>query len=173
MMGVGYSQAAIIFSNQQVCHTVEVDPMDQIQQSLSHIQVNLADSNTSNIAFIIASAITSKHPTNVDTQSIATYLQQGRVREDTYTLLDIKKVFDHFQLSIDTSKDASPTELLSLTNEVLIAQDQQKNVFAVVGASKKYVYLVYGIVNHEALICSIEKSEFINAFTTNKFLILR
>ncbi|RZF55890.1 hypothetical protein EXE30_03525 [Acinetobacter halotolerans] len=146
----------------------------KIQNSISNITVNSADSDTSSIAFIIAAAIASKHNQHIDTLNIATYLQQlNPTRDSFYSLFEIKKAFEKFDIHIDAKKNASPFDILKLTNEILIGIDQQEHYFALVGSSQEFVYLIYGVLNHKALICSLKKSLFIQNFTTNKFLILR
>ncbi|WP_454666255.1 hypothetical protein [Acinetobacter calcoaceticus] len=147
---------------------------DNIQNSISKLKMSSINSNTSNIAFIIASAIAAKHNKPIDIEHITTYLQAYRNQQNFYySLLDIKKTFENFNISVEAKKNASPFDILKLTNNILIGIDQQDQLFALVGSSQEYVYLIYGVMNRKALICPLKKSLFIQNFTTNKFLILR
>ncbi|NUF38228.1 hypothetical protein HUN22_11260, partial [Acinetobacter lactucae] len=91
---------------------------DNIQSSISKLKVGSIESNSSNLAFIIASAITAKHNQQIDVDRIAIYLQTIKSSKDFYySLLDIKKTFENFNISVEAKKNASPFDLLNLSNE--------------------------------------------------------
>ncbi|EEY77566.1 hypothetical protein HMPREF0012_00435 [Acinetobacter calcoaceticus RUH2202] len=168
------AQATTVYRSINMCSASVKHIPDNIQSSISKLKVGSIDSNTSNISFILASAVAAKHNKPIDIERIAVYLQAQRNQQNFYySLLDIKKTFENFNISVEAKKNASPFDMLKLTNEILIGIDQQDQLFALVGSSQEYVYLIYGIMNRKALICPLKKSLFIQNFTTNKFLILR
>lgn len=174
LAGLNTSQATTVYRSINMCSASVQHIPDNIQSSISKLKVDSIDSNSSNIAFIIASAIAAKHHKQIDIEPITVYLQALRNQQNFYySLLDIKKTFENFNISVEAKKNASPFDMLKLTNEILIGIDHQDQFFALVGSSKEYVYLIYGIMNRKALICPLKKSLFIQNFTTNKFLILQ
>lgn len=174
LAGLNTSQATTVYRSINMCSASVQHIPDDIQSSISKLKVGLIESNSSNIAFIIASAIAAKHNKPIDLDRITVYLQALRNQQNFYySLLDIKKTFENFNISVEAKKNASPFDMLKLTNEILIGIDQQDQLFALVGSSQEYVYLIYGIMNRKALICPLKKSLFIQNFTTNKFLILQ
>lgn len=174
LAGLNTTQATTVYRSINMCSASVQHIPNNIQSSISKLKVGSINSNSSNIAFIIASAITAKYDKQIDLDLITVYLQTQRNLENShYSLLDIKKTFENFNISVEAKKNASPFDLLSLSNEILIGIDQQDQFFALVGSSQEYVYLIYGIMNRKALICPLKKSLFIQNFTTNKFLILR
>lgn len=174
LAGLNTSQATTVYRSINMCSASVKHIPDNIQSSISKLKVGSIDSNSSNIAFIIASAITAKYDKQIDLDLITVYLQAQRNQHNFhYSLLDIKKTFENFNISVEAKKNASPFDMLKLTNEILIGIDQQDQLFALVGSSQEYVYLIYGIMNQKALICPLKKSLFIQNFTTNKLLILR
>lgn len=174
LAGLNTTQATTVYRSINMCSASVQHIPNNIQSSISKLKVGSINSNSSNIAFIIASAITAKYDKQIDLDLITVYLQAQRNLENShYSLLDIKKTFENFNISVEAKKNASPFDLLNLSNEILIGIDQQDQFFALVGSSQEYVYLIYGIMNRKALICSLKKSLFIQNFTTNKFLILR
>lgn len=174
LAGLNTSQATTVYRSINMCSASVKHIPNNIQNSISKLKMSSINSNTSNIAFIIASAIAAKHNKPIDIEHITTYLQAYRNQQNFYySLLDIKKTFENFNISVEAKKNASPFDMLKLTNEILIGIDQQDQLFALVGSSQEYVYLIYGIMNRKALICPLKKSLFIQNFTTNKFLILR
>lgn len=175
LAGLNTTQATTVYRSINMCSASVKNIPDNIQNPVSKLQVgSIKSDTTSNIAFIIASAITAKYDKKIDLDRITVYLQTLRNQQDFYySLLDIKKTFEHFNTPIEAKKNASPFDLLNLSNEILIGIDHQNQLFALVGSSKEYVYLIYGIMNRKALICPLKKSLFIQNFTTNKFLILR
>lgn len=174
LAGLNTTQATTVYRSINMCSASVQHIPNNIQSSISKLKVGSINSNSSNIAFIIASAITAKYDKQIDLDLITVYLQAQRNLENShYSLLDIKKTFENFNISVEAKKNASPFDLLNLSNEILIGIDQQDQFFALVGSSQEYVYLIYGIMNRKALICPLKKSLFIQNFTTNKFLILR
>lgn len=174
LAGLNTTQATTVYRSINMCSASVQHIPDNIQSSISKLKVGSIESNSSNLAFIIASAITAKHNQHIDVDHIAIYLQTIKSSKDFYySLLDIKKTFENFNISVEAKKNASPFDLLKLSNEILIGIDHQDQFFALVGSSQEYVYLIYGIMNRKALICPLKKSLFIQNFTTNKFLILR
>lgn len=174
LAGLNTSQATTVYRSINMCSASVKHIPNNIQNSISKLKMSSINSNTSNIAFIIASAIAAKHNKPIEIEHITTYLQAYRNQQNFYySLLDIKKTFENFNISVEAKKNASPFDMLKLTNEILIGIDQQDQLFALVGSSQEYVYLIYGIMNRKALICPLKKSLFIQNFTTNKFLILR
>jgi len=174
LAGLNTSQATTVYRSINMCSASVQHIPDNIQSSISKLKLGSIESNSSNIAFIIASAIAAKHNKPIDIERITVYLQALRNQQNFYySLLDIKKTFENFNISVEAKKNASPFDMLKLTNEILIGIDQQDQLFALVGSSQEYVYLIYGIMNRKALICPLKKSLFIQNFTTNKFLILR
>jgi hypothetical protein len=174
LAGLNTSQATTVYRSINMCSASVQHIPDNIQSSISKLKLGSIESNSSNIAFIIASAIAAKHNKPIDLDRITVYLQALQNQQNFYySLLDIKKTFENFNISVEAKKNASPFDMLKLTNEILIGIDQQDQLFALVGSSQEYVYLIYGIMNRKALICPLKKSLFIQNFTTNKFLILR
>lgn len=174
LAGLNTTQATTVYRSINMCSASVQHIPDNIQSSISKLKVGSIESNSSNIAFIIASAIITKYDKQIGLDLISVYLQTQRNQSNShYSLLDIKKTFENFNISVEAKKNASPFDLLNLSNEVLIGIDQQEQLFALVGSSQEYVYLIYGIMNRKALICSLKKSLFIQNFTTNKFLILK
>lgn len=174
LAGLNTTQATTVYRSINMCSASVQHIPDNIQSSISKLKVGSIESNSSNIAFIIASAITTKYDKQIGLDLIAVYLQTQRNQSNSYySLLDIKKTFENFNISVEAKKNASPFDLLNLSNEILIGIDQQDQFFALVGSSQEYVYLIYGIMNRKALICPLKKSLFIQNFTTNKFLLLK
>lgn len=174
LAGLNTSQATTVYRSINMCSASVKHIPDNIQSSISKLKVGSIDSNTSNISFIVASAVAAKHNKPIDIERIAVYLQAQRNQQNFYySLLDIKKTFENFNISVEAKKNASAFDMLKLTNEILIGIDQQDQLFALVGSSQEYVYLIYGIMNRKALICPLKKSLFIQNFTTNKFIILK
>jgi len=174
LAGLNTTQATTVYRSINMCSASVQHIPNDIQSSISKLKVGSIESNSSNIAFIIASAITAKYDKQIDLDRITVYLQTLRNQQNFYySLLDIKKTFENFNISVEAKKNASPFDMLKLTNEILIGIDHQNQLFALVGSSQEYVYLIYGIMNRKALICPLKKSLFIQNFTTNKFLILQ
>ena len=175
LAGLNTTQATTVYRSINMCSASVKHIPDHIQSSISKLKVgSIKSDTTSNIAFIIASAIATKHNQQIDVDHIAIYLQTIKSSKDFYySLFDIKKTFENFNIYVEAKKNASPFDMLKLTNEILIGIDQQDQLFALVGSSQEYVYLIYGIMNRKALICPLKKSLFIQNFTTNKFLILQ
>ncbi len=174
LAGLNTTQATTIYRSINMCSASVKNIPDNIQSSISKLKVGSIESNSSNIAFLIASAITAKYDKQIDLDRITAYLQAQRNQKNFYySLLDIKKTFENLNISVEAKKNASPFDLLNLSNEILVGIDQQDQFFALVGSSQEYVYLIYGIMNRKALICPLKKSLFIQNFTTNKFLILK
>lgn len=174
LAGLNTTQATTVYRSINMCSASVQHIPDNIQSAISKLKVGSIESNSSNIAFIIASAIAAKYDKQIDLDLINVYLQAQRNQKNfSYSLLDIKKIFENFNISVEAKKNASPFDLLNLSNEILIGIDQQDQFFALVGSSQEYVYLIYGIMNQKALICPLKKSLFIQNFTTNKFLILK
>lgn len=174
LAGLNTTQATTVYRSINMCSASVQHIPDNIQSAIAKLKVGSIESNSSNIAFIIASAIAAKYDKQIDLDLINVYLQAQRNQKNFYySLLDIKKTFENFNISVEAKKNASPFNLLNLSNEILIGIDQQDQFFALVGSSQEYVYLIYGIMNQKALICPLKKSLFIQNFTINKFLILR
>ncbi|MDC0840713.1 hypothetical protein POD11_00370 [Acinetobacter sp. P1(2023)] len=174
LAGLNTTQATTIYRSINMCSASVKNIPDNIQSSISKLKVGSIESNSSNIAFLIASAITAKYDKQIDLDRITAYLQAQRNQKNFYySLLDIKKTFENLNISVEAKKNASPFDLLNLSNEILVGIDQQDQFFALVGSSQEYVYLIYGVMNRKALICPLKKSLFIQNFTTNKFLILK
>ncbi len=174
LAGLNTTQATTVYRSINMCSASVQHIPNNIQSSISKLKVGSINSNSSNIAFIIASAITAKYDKQIDLDLITVYLQAQRNQSNSsYSLLDIKKTFENFNISVEAKKNASPFDLLNLSNEILIGIDHQNQLFALIGSSQEYVYLIYGIMNRKALICPLKKTLFIQNFTTNKFLILR
>ncbi len=155
-----------------VCSAPETNYPAYIQSQLSRITPNAHESNTASIAFIMAAAITAKYSVSVDAKQITAMLRQEMQGHPQITLLDIKRTFNQLGFATDGKKAERPEEVLGLTNQILIAQDQQQNYMALIAASETYVYLIYGVVNQQALICPIHKSKFMASYTTQKFLLI-
>lgn len=175
LAGLNTTQATTVYRSINMCSATVKNIPDNIHNPVSKLKVgSIKSDTTSNIAFIIASAIATKHNQQIEVDHIAISLQTIKSSKDFYySLLDIKKTFEYFNVPIEAKKNASPFDFLNLSNEILIGIDHQNQFFALVGSSQEYVYLIYGIMNKKALICPLKKSLFIQNFTTNKFLILR
>ncbi|AXI03921.1 hypothetical protein [Aquirhabdus parva] len=154
------------------CAAPESNYPAYIHTMLSRIERNPQDSNTASIAFIMAAAITVRYNIPVDAEKISTLLSHETLGIRPISMLDIKRVFTQLGFQVDARKTERSEEVLTLSHQILITQDQQKNFVALITASSSYAYLIYGIVNQQALICPIHKSVFIKSYTTEKFLVL-
>ncbi|AXI04035.1 hypothetical protein [Aquirhabdus parva] len=154
------------------CAAPESNYPAYIHSMLSRIGHHPQDSNTASIAFIMAAAITARYNIPVDAEKISSLLNHETLGIRPISMLDIKRVFTLLGLQVDARKTEQPEEVLTLSSQILITQDQQKNFMALITTSNSYAYLIYGVVNQEALICPVHKSVFMKSYTTEKFLIL-
>lgn len=159
----------------QLCGIPKVQCPEYIQSALRNVNVTdgHTNSNTASLAFIIASAITTKYHVKINQKDIIDGLNENTHQSRLVTLLDIKRVINDLGFDVDAVQAEENADMSTFVNEILITQDRNKNIIALVASSESYVYFVYGVVANNALLYDVKKSNFMNAYTTRKFLILR
>lgn len=147
--------------------------LSKIKNDLMYIKTIADQSNNAQIAFIIASAIAIKFHRYIDQRTITHILNEKTLLKNKVSLLDIKQVLHELNFSTDAVKATDPLALQYLSHEILITQDIKQNFIALAGLFQNNLHFIYGKFEHEVLLCSVNKSSFIDHYSNNKFLILK
>lgn len=171
MMCMGITNVSVAMI--KTCSNSEKSYLSEIRNHLLRVKTTNDESENARIAFIIASAIATKFNISVDQNTITQRLNQKTQLQRQVSFLDIKQVIHELGYVSEGLKATTPLALQSLSREILITQDADKNYIALVGQSNINLYFIYGEFNREAIVCPITKSTFLKSYSNSTFLVLR
>ncbi len=156
-----------------LCMSPEAPYVTYLSQVLARVNFDLAESNESSVAYIIASALSARHRVSIDAGAIATTLKQATQQRRPVSLLDVKQSINRQGYTVTATMLDHATDLQDMMDRIIITRDREQNYLAIVAASPTYAYLIYGIYQHHALICPISWTTMQNGFVSNKVLLVQ